>query len=75
MEDGGRPPGNGLPDQVSNPAHAPDEFCPIDRLAKAAVFFACFPGLYCERRGKSGTGQQYPSRATRGSSGGRAGDC
>ncbi|MCK4413310.1 MAG: YgeY family selenium metabolism-linked hydrolase [Candidatus Eisenbacteria sp.] len=33
-------------------AHAPDEFCPIDHLAKAAAFYACFPGLYCEKRGK-----------------------
>ncbi len=29
-------------------AHAPDEFCPIDHLVKAAAFYACFPHAYAQ---------------------------
>jgi len=29
-------------------AHAPDEFCPVDHLARAAAFYAGFPGAYLE---------------------------
>jgi len=29
-------------------AHAPDEFCPVDQLVRAAAFYARFPGAYTE---------------------------
>ncbi len=28
-------------------AHAPDEFCPVDHLVRAAAFYALYPGAYC----------------------------
>jgi putative selenium metabolism hydrolase len=28
-------------------AHAPDEFCPVEHLVKAAAFYAAFPLVYC----------------------------